>query len=196
MTMTPDTLAEIKHRLGVNEGCRLTPYKDTMGIWTVGIGYNLEKGDRKSVCADLAKAGCISPESVIDSHAPITQAIADKLLGQILPIYIGGARDSLLPGVFEALSPARQCVLVDLEYNLGQRGWLGFVRTRVLINKAQHTKDMGNLAEAHKLFALVADALVCSDWAKQVGNRALRDEAMFKQGVFCSPTGDGSDILP
>jgi len=194
--MTPETLAEIKRRLNINEGCRLTPYQDTMGIWTVGIGYNLQKGGRKSVCADLARAGCISPESVIDSHAPITQAIADKLLTQILPTYIGNARNSLLPGVFEALSPARQCVLVDLEYNLGQSGWLGFNHTRALIDKAQHTKDMGNLAEAHKLFGLVAAALACSDWAKQVGNRALRAEAMMKQGVFCSPTGDGSDILP
>lgn len=193
--MTPDTLNEIKRRISINEGVRLTPYKDSMGIWTVGVGYNLEKGDRASVCRDLAQAGCISPESVLDSHAPITQAVSDKLFSFTLPIYIAGARASLLPGVFDALAPARQYVLVDLEYNLGQRGWEGFIHTRALINKAQATKDLGNLDAAHALFGLVADALAQSDWSRQVGNRALRNEAMFRTSEWCSPTGDGSDVL-
>ncbi len=195
MKMLPDTLKEIKHRIGINEGRRLTPYKDTMGIWTVGVGYNLEKGDRTAVLRDLRQAGCISPESVVDAHSPITDAVCDKLFTFVLPAYIGAARDSLLPGVFDALSPARQYVLVDLEYNLGQRGWLGFNHTRALIDKAQATKDLGNTEAAHALFGLVADALACSDWAKQVGSRALRNESMMRSSLFCDPYGDGSDVL-
>jgi GH24 family phage-related lysozyme (muramidase) len=193
--MLADTLNEIKRRIGINEGCRTVPYQDTMGIWTVGIGYNLEKGDRAAVLSDLRQAGCINPESVVDVHAPISNAVADKLFSFVLPAYIGAARDSLLTGIFDALTPARQVVLVDLEYNLGQRGWLGFVHTRALINHAQITKNLGDTEAAHNLFGLVADALAQSDWAKQVGNRALRNEAMFRTGIFCSPTGDGSEIL-
>src|SRR5580692_1759060 len=122
--MLETTINELTRRLRVNEGVRLKPYKDTMGIWTVGIGYNLEKGPRDVVSHELSVAGCHNPTDVLDNHAPITYEVCNTLFARILPGYIMAASSSLLPGVFDALSPARQVVLVDLEYNLGQRGWL------------------------------------------------------------------------
>jgi GH24 family phage-related lysozyme (muramidase) len=192
--MLDTTRAEIDRRIAINEGLRLTPYQDTMGIWTVGIGYNLEQAPRDTVCSHLAAAGCPNPAQVLDTHSPITYEVATTLFNQILPNYIAAASSSLDPDIFDALTPARQYVLVDLEYNLGQRGWLGFNHTRGLINLAQRTKNTGDFGQASHYFGLVADALVYSDWAKQVGNRALRDEACMRSSAFCSPTGDGSDV--
>jgi len=193
--ITPDTLHEIVRRIGINEGDRLTPYQDTMGFWTVGKGYNLQKADRDEVCADLAAAGCPNPNAVLDEHASITQDVSDKLFDRILPSYIQAASASLPTGIFYSLAPARQVVVVDLEYNLGQRGWLGFVNTRAAIAKAQGLKNSGDDTGAHNWFGVVANALAESLWARQVGNRALRDEAMMRTSLFCSPYGDGSDIL-
>ena len=33
---------ELRTQITCDEGCRYTPYKDTAGIWTGGVGHNLE----------------------------------------------------------------------------------------------------------------------------------------------------------
>lgn len=88
-------------QLPVDEGCKDKPYKDTEGIWTVGIGRNMEKGFRADEIAlmfanDLADA----------------EADARAVCGES----------------FEDLSDARQAVLVNMAFNLGRARLSAFVR--------------------------------------------------------------------
>lgn len=40
--LTVNGQAHLKFRLTREEGVRLKPYKDSKGIWTIGVGHNLE----------------------------------------------------------------------------------------------------------------------------------------------------------
>ena len=75
-------------------------------------------------------------------------------------------------------------MILDLEYNLGQRGWLGFATTRALITEAQAQKLRARNDVAHRLFNVAGDHLAASAWDGQVGDRATRDIAMIRTGEW------------
>ena len=92
--MTPLELMIIKH-----EGIRLKPYKDTMGLITIGVGRCLDtKG--------------------------ITQEEAYYLLRNDISEAIEGLQDTL--PWFNQLDDARQDALTDMAFNLGITGLLKF----------------------------------------------------------------------
>ena len=66
------------------------------------------------------------------------------------------------------LSPARQQVLMNMAFNLGIDGLLGFKNTLGMIASGDYQK--------------AADAMMQSKWAGQVGDRAKRLAAMMKEG--------------
>lgn len=74
----------------------------------------------------------------------------------------------LVPG-FDSLNDARKCVVVSMAFNLGFKRLSGFVMTLRAINS-------GNWAEA-------SNGMVCSVWAKQVGERASRLARMMEKGA-------------
>jgi len=182
-------LAEVERRLRINEGCRLTRYLDSLGIPTIGIGFNLQRSDAVHA---LTSCGVANPQSVILGYDSITQDQADALFLYAFAPIESSARVSLNPGIFDALSDARRFVVCDLEFNLGQRGWLGFPSTRALINEAQAAKNAGQSAQASALFGLAADHLRVSAWDSQVGNRARRDEAMLRSSNWVNADGNGT----
>lgn len=88
-------------QLPIDEGRRSKPYKDSVGILTVGVGRNLEKGLADDEIALLLKND-------------ITEADA--------------AARAVFPA-FDSLSEARKAVLVNMAFNLGQARLAGFVNT-------------------------------------------------------------------
>jgi GH24 family phage-related lysozyme (muramidase) len=187
MAMTPDQwAAEVRRRLGINEGCRLTMYLDTMGIPTIAYGFNLQDGNPQAI---LKKAGVTDIAGVIAGRTPLTQAQADSTFAQMLPGYIADAKTTLGPGVFDKLNDARRFVIVDMVYNLGVAGFLGFPSARRAINSAVAATSM---ASAHAFYEQAADQMVDSAWYTQVGNRAKRNVAMMRNGTWVDPNGDGS----
>lgn len=74
------------------EGCRLTAYKDTEGVWTAGWGRNLQT-------------------------MRITQATADEWLREDLATAEAAAR--VLPCWQHMDTQARRNVLIELVYNMG-----------------------------------------------------------------------------
>jgi len=85
--------------LNTDEGLRLTPYKDSKGIWTVGFGFNLEK-------------------------TPMPRKVAVLWLTCLVE-----DRDSALDGKLEyyhRLSDARKAVLINMSYQLGVQGLINF----------------------------------------------------------------------
>ena len=93
-----------KEQLKIDEGCRLTAYQDTVGVWTIGYGHTggVKKGDK------------------------ITQKDADDFL---LADTIQAAIDaSSLPVGFDGLNAVRQSVLINMCFNLGLTRLLNFKR--------------------------------------------------------------------
>ncbi len=96
-------------QLKIDEGCRLTAYQDTVGVWTIGYGHTggVKKGDK------------------------ITQKDADDLL---LADTLQAAVDaSSLPVAFDGLNAVRQAVLINMSFNLGKTRLLAFKRTLLAI---------------------------------------------------------------
>ena len=96
-------------QLKIDEGCRLTAYQDTVGVWTIGYGHTggVKKGDK------------------------ITQKDADDfLLADTLQAAIDA---SSLPVAFDGLNAVRQAVLINMSFNLGKTRLLAFKRTLLAI---------------------------------------------------------------
>ncbi len=142
-----------------NEGVRTKVYKDSLGIPTVAVGFNLKRLDARE---RLAEVGAVY-EDVLLGKA-LTLAQVDKLLA----VDIAECLEDLLrlfPD-FDTLPPGAKQVLVDLRFNLGGRGLRGFSNT---------------LAEFRaRRFSTAGDRLAKSLWAKQVGRRAVENIALLK----------------
>jgi lysozyme len=135
--MNAQRLAE---QLLVDEGCTLKPYRCPAGKLTIGVGRNLD--DR----------GISREEALLMLH----NDIAD-FWGRIM---------AELPWVQTAPEPVQE-VLVNMAFNLGLGGLLGFKETLTLIRD-------GNYAQA-------AQAMLVSKWARQVGARAGRLAEMLRR---------------
>ena len=94
-------IAHLRVHLEREEGLRRVPYKDTRGIFTIGIGHNLNK--------QLSNA-------VIDLlfQEDVTEALDG--LNQYYPWW-------------QSLDPIRQLLLIDLTFNLGILGLTNFKQT-------------------------------------------------------------------
>lgn len=99
--------------LELHEGRRTKPYKDTVGKWTIGIGFNLD---------DI---GLLDDEMDV-----ILRMRLGKLWLQL---------EKRLPG-FLTLDVVRQLVLLDMAYNLGMDGLLKFRNTLALVQKKDYEK--------------------------------------------------------
>lgn len=128
-------------QLRLHEGERLKPYRCTAGKLTIGIGRNLE--DR----------GITAEESAY-------------LLGNDIDGFYAALLKAL-PWVAN-LDEVRQRVLLDMAFNLGIVGLLGFKNTLATI-------QAGNYAKAGPM-------MLQSKWAGQVGKRAERLSTMMVTG--------------
>lgn len=89
-------------QLPIDEGMRSMPYKDSVGILTIGVGRNLQaKGLHPDEIALLLQNDI---------------AEADKAARAVFP-------------AFDTLSEPRKAVLVIMAFNLGQARLAGFVNT-------------------------------------------------------------------
>lgn len=132
----------LRAQLIVDEGLRLKPYRDTVGKLTIGVGRNL---DDKGITRDEAMA----------------------LLDNDLAECIGDLRGSF--PWFDTLNEARQCVVVNMRFNLGPVGFRKFKRTIAAIER----KDWPTAARGIRL----------SLAAKQTGQRYQRLADMMESGI-------------
>jgi lysozyme len=125
-----------------DEGLRLKPYQDTVGKLTIGYGRNLvDKG--------------------------ISEEEAEMLLIDDV-LYLRN-RLTRYPW-FLVLNEPRQEVIINMAYNLGMTGLLGFKRMIAALN-------------AHN-YSLAADEMLDSRWARQVGRRADELALQMRTGYW------------
>ena len=126
---------EIKEQIKLDEGLSLKPYRCTSGKLSIGYGWNLD-----------------------DNGIPIR--IADELFEYAFSMALNGAAMFIGPIAWSQLSEARRGVLINMSYNLGNRGLNGFVRFRSYLQQGDYDK--------------AANEMIDSTWYRQVGIRAQR----------------------
>lgn len=133
----------IKESIRKHEGLRLDPYQDSEGFWTIGYGHKLSGN---TISVEIA-------EQLLEMD--LNEALMDfwKLPHE--------ARASL--------NEVRGEVLVEMIFNLGFRGVLGFKRMLAAIAKGD--------------FDTAADEMLDSLWAKQVGQRAEALADIMRRGA-------------
>lgn len=105
-------MSELHERFLIEqEGLSLKPYRDHLGILTIGVGRNLDhRGISREEALFMLRRDCAEAE-----------ASARHLVAE-----------------FEALSPARKTVLVSMVFQLGPRGVAGFRRMLAALNEGDY----------------------------------------------------------
>ena len=133
----------LKEQLKKHEGIRLKPYKCTANKTTIGVGRNIE--DRG-----------------------ITEDEAFYLLENDIKICVEELEKNY--DWFKGLDDIRQCVLVNMCFNLG------ITRLKKFKNTMKHVEE-GDYEKA-------ALGMLNSRWAKQVKGRAIDLANQMEYGVF------------
>lgn len=136
---------ELTRQLRGDEGVKAHAYQDHLGFWTIGVGR----------LVDERKAGSgLRPEEITFL---LNNDIDDRIreLGRRLPWFLD-------------LDPARQGVLLNMSFQMGVDGLLGFKNTLKLVER-------GDYAQA-------ADNMLLSKWATQTPQRAQRMAEQMRTG--------------
>jgi lysozyme len=136
-----------------HEGRKNKVYKDSLGIPTIGIGYNLRNATAKQ---DLAKVGANLKEVLRGKQ--LSEDQVNELFRMSLDRALKDAK-SYYPE-FDKLPDAAKGVLVDMSFNLGLTKLKGFKDLKSALGR-------GNYNAA-------ADAMIDSAWYKQVKTRGVR----------------------
>jgi lysozyme len=140
--MEQSLLIKIKEQLIRHEGLRLKPYHCTSGKLTIGVGRNLDD------------CGISKPEAMLLLENDILSCETELL--------------EHLPAVYTSLNDTRKAVLVNMCFNLGISGLLGFKNTLAFIGAGD--------------FERAANNMLASKWAKQVGLRAIELSEQMRKG--------------
>ena len=140
--MEAKLMDRIKDQLVRHEGLRLKPYRCTAGKLTIGIGRNLDD------------CGITQSEAYVMLINDIMNC--EKQL------------QAKIPDIYDGLDEVRKSVLLNMCFNLGINGLLGFKNT------LEFTKA-GDWERA-------ANNMLVSKWAKQVGRRAIELSELMRKG--------------
>ncbi len=140
--MTESLKNRIKAQLVRHEGLKLKPYRCTAGKLTIGIGRNLDD------CGISQKeAYTMLERDILDCE----QWLIDEI-----------------PDIYNNLDEVRQSILLNMCFNLGIKGLLGFNNTLSFIAASDWER--------------AANGMLASKWAKQVGYRAIELAEMMRKG--------------
>lgn len=145
-------ILSIVDRVTLHEGYKTQVYNDSLGIPTVGVGFNLTRKDAPQL---LKKIGA-NIEKIKSGSSKLTDAQVKMLLHHNLT----QAKSDCLKIIenFKSLPEPVQGVLVEMSFALGINRFLGFKRFLLNIE--------------NRKFKTAASELLGSKWATQVGNRA------------------------
>jgi len=140
--MTEALMNRIKAQLVRHEGLRLKPFRCTAGKLTIGIGRNLDD------------CGISQAEAYVMLINDIMNC--EKQL------------QSKIPDIYNGLDEVRKSVLLNMCFNLGISGLLGFKNTLEFIKVGDWERAANNM--------------LVSRWAKQVGRRAIELSELMRKG--------------
>jgi lysozyme len=138
---------ELSRQLRGDEGVKKCAYQDHLGFWTLGVG--------RLVDARKSGSGLRDDEITYLLNNDIDDRI--EALTRALPW-------------FQNLDDARRGVLLNMAFQLGTAGLLGFKNTLAMIQAGQYEQ--------------AAAAMLQSKWATQTPERAQRMADQMKNGVW------------
>jgi lysozyme len=153
----------IRRYITLNEGKRNVVYNDSLGIPTIGVGFNLRRSDAPASISALG----LNFNDVLSGK----QSLTDGQINSLLDADIETAENSTARRLFlnfDTIDPDRQVILVDLSFNLGYTRLSGFKNAVAAINAGQ--------------WDTAADELKDSNWYRQVGNRGVRNVETIRTG--------------
>lgn len=124
-----------------NEGVRHRVYKDTLGIPTIGVGFNLQRPDARQRCERLG----LNYDALLSGAETLTAAQVDQLLDDDVADCLADL-PRLVAG-FESMPLTAQLVLLDMRFQLGPSGLRSFKNTR----KAFEARDWKKAAASMRL---------------------------------------------
>tara|TARA_R100000995_G_scaffold69759_1_gene38331 strand:+ start:782 stop:1195 length:414 start_codon:yes stop_codon:yes gene_type:complete len=62
-----------------DEGCELKMYKDTVGVWTIGYGHNLEEGIDQETAEFILSRDLEKHSQELDKHKPHWRQLPDNV---------------------------------------------------------------------------------------------------------------------
>lgn len=132
----------LRDRIVRHEGLRLKPYQDTVGKLTIGVGRNLDDvGITHAEAMHMLDNDIARCMAELDNHAPW----------------------------WRSLDETRHGVLIEMCFNLGIHGLLGFRNTLKAVREGRYDD--------------AADGMLQSKWAKQVKGRAAALARIMRTGV-------------
>jgi len=144
--MSNDFVDHVTDQLRRDEGEILHAYKDSLGYLTIGVGRLIDK----------RRGGGITAE---ESAYLLANDIKKKIIGI----------EKNLPW-FDQLDDARKGVLLNMAFQMGVTGLLGFKNTLEMVRKGDYEG--------------AARGMLNSKWAKQTPNRAHRLSRQMATGEW------------
>lgn len=149
---TSGYLNQAKDMIRIHEGVRYVVYKDSLGIPTIGIGYNLQN---HNAVKDLNNLG-LSLQNVLNGK-PLSDSQVNILFNRSVDIAVKDVK-KYYPD-FDNLPLQAKIVLIDMSFNLGYNRLKQFKK----LKKALELKDYNR----------AADEMVNSLWYRQVKTRGV-----------------------
>ncbi len=163
----------LSSQLAEEEGRFKKMYKDSVGVPTIGQGFNLIKDGAKARIQALG----LNYNNVVNGTQSIDDSQIDTLFNDDTTIAQNSARNEF-PG-FDSFSDEQQKALTDGTFNLGSfHNFPSFVKNM----------NAGNYKAAANDLATGKDGKSKSKWLTQVGKRAERIIAQIRgDNVFAAP---------
>lgn len=161
-TSIEGVIAAARPLITQHEGRMMRVYHDSLGIPTIGVGFNLNQAGARQL---VANSGA-DYDALLNGTADLTNEQCDFLLDHCIINTL-----EWMAGVFPdffSYSLNRQVALTDMGFNMGQSRFLGF---KNMIAKIKAEDWNGAAQEA-----------LSSKWASQVHGRADEDASMLSQG--------------
>ena len=153
------TFDEILQFIKEHEGYRPHVYKDSLGIPTIGIGFNLMRPDSKKI----AQQANVNYEDILSGKYTLTDDQVKEIFKITLSIAYKDAKQ-WLPG-FDNLPKNIKLAVLDLSFNMGYTRLSKFIKTKNFI--------------INKNYKAAASELQNSKWATQVGKRVKSVVSLF-----------------
>jgi GH24 family phage-related lysozyme (muramidase) len=147
-----DLLSIVKPMLIKHEGNKNFVYRDSKGIPTIGIGFNLTRNDAKLKIQALG----LDFKQIMSGQQKLTNEQINTLFNSDVNTAIQDAKKLIRN--FDSLPTNVKAVIVDMSFNLGYNKLSGFKKFIAAIES--------------KNFVEAAKQMQQSEWYNQVGNRS------------------------
>ena len=154
----------IKGMIAKHEGAIPYPYKDSKGLWTIGVGHLIGNGKSLPPQYDAYKNNGGPYDKKNNTTPALSKEEMDKLFDEDFKKHYDIAKKG--PG-FDKANEAAQGAFIDLSYNMG--AWW------TIFKQAAKSAEAGD-------FEKTADQLTDSKWYNQVGKRAVTVVGLIRNG--------------